>query len=155
MDKNIAALLRTDARTVGCAFTDGGRIYTYVSDDPAIQVDDLVVVPAADIDRNGHHADFKVVRVARVDEDVQIEPNSDVRYKWIVGRVDMDRHQRSMKVNEEIESSVSARYKENMRAAFRREILSQLGDSAPLALSTSLAEKAPAKRPSKRAKRGV
>lgn len=136
MDKNIAALLREDAHTVHVLFPydngglgesslarngapkmagfpndggtanqweDGRPLYTYVTNLP-LKPEDYVVVPA--------RGQFKLAMVKRVDAAVEIEPNSDMAYAWVVGVVDMANHDANIERNKEIEQTVGKAYNE-------------------------------------------
>jgi hypothetical protein len=146
MDKNIAALMRQDTRTVQCvfsalppdlaadadmvaAFASGhvastpkapdARAYTYVTDLP-LEPGDIVVVEA--------NASLKVVVVRTVDEDVKIEPNSDTAYKWVLAKVDLTGYAATAKRNAEIEQVVSEAYRHNLRRSFASQILAGIDD---------------------------
>lgn len=133
MDKNIAAILRQDARTIGVRFTDertgelGAKVYTYVTD-IEFQIGDKAIVEARE--------QLKVVEVCRVDTDLEIEPNSDTTYKWIVGKVNTDRYFANLEKNREIERTLAVAYRNSMRQSYAAQILagvdedqrSRLGD---------------------------
>jgi hypothetical protein len=118
MDKNIAALLRTDTRTIEVLMygdsTRAPKAYTYVTD-LDIAVGDKVVV-----DANG---DLRLVEVAVVHDGVNIEPNSNVQYKWIISKVDTTRYDANMAKNKEIEQMVGKNYQQNLRRGFAEQIL--------------------------------
>ena len=118
MDKNIAALLRTDTRTVEVLlYTDSTRApkaYTYVTD-LDLQVNDKVVV-----DANG---EYKLAEIAAVHDGVNIEPNSNVQYKWIISKVDTAQYDANMAKNKEIEQMVGKNYQQNLRRGFAEQIL--------------------------------
>jgi hypothetical protein len=119
MDKNIAAILREDTKTIGVAFNDNGydsKAYTYVANF-AIEVGDTVVVPS------GSDDNFKLASVVRVDDDLEIEPNSNVRYKWAVGKVDFESHFKNMERNKEIERQLATAYRSNARQAYAQQFL--------------------------------
>lgn len=118
MDKNIAALLRTDTRTVEVLlYTDSTRApkaYTYVTD-LDLQVNDKVVV-----DANG---EYKLAEIAAVHDGVNIEPNSSMQYKWIISKVDTTQYDANMAKNKEIEQMVGKNYQQNLRRGFAEQIL--------------------------------
>lgn len=120
MDKNIAAILRQDARTIGVQFDDGfgqkSKAYTYVTSVP-VAVNDTVVVPS------GSEDNFKLATVCRVDSDLEIEPNSSTRFKWIVGKVDFDAYANNMERNKEIERHLATAYRANARQAYAQQFL--------------------------------
>lgn len=127
MDKNIAALLRADAKTVGVKFqaqddgvTANRKTYTYVTD---IQFEegDRAVVMVGEV--------LKVVEVVRVDADLEIEPNSDVQYKWIVCKVDRAGFDANLEKNREIERTLAVAYRNNMRHSYTAQILAGVDDA--------------------------
>ena len=117
MDKNIAALIREDAKTVQVSFNPGAgtaKTYTYITDLP-VAVGDYLVVDVS--------GEFKVVCVSFVDEDLSIEPNADIKYKWVVAKIDLDYHNRNQQKNAEIEKLLKTAYVSNIRHAFRSQLL--------------------------------
>lgn len=120
MDKNIAAILRKDTRTIGVRFDDNfgnsSKEYTYVSC-AAVAVGDTVVVPS------GSDDEFKLATVSRVDEDLEIEPNATVRYKWVVGKIDFDSYNQNIERNREIERQLSSVYRAHARQAYAQQFL--------------------------------
>lgn len=153
MDKNIAALLREDARTVHVVF-DGdasvdlgepgprvstpeglkfapGRFksYTYVTH-LSVEIGDQVLVHA----RN----EVKVVRVTHVDDVVKIEPNSPTEYKWVIAKVDMAAHEANLARNFAITAAVSDAYRNNLRRSFAAQILSGVPEDQRLAIENLL-----------------
>jgi hypothetical protein len=130
MDKNIAAILREDAKTVSIYFekTDGTRsvLYTYVTHFD-VEEGDNVVVPV------GAHEEWKVAVVACVHDSFEIEPNSDIKFKWIVGKIDVEGWRANNARNKEIESMLSASYRVNARQAYAAQFLNN-ADPKVLAL---------------------
>ena len=149
MDKNIAALLREDAKTVHVTF-DVDVSFSYpVEDDldevfPAAQPKgykaapvkvktytyvthfdvrpgDVLVVPAA--------GQIKLVTVQRVDDEVKVEPNSPTQYNWVISKVDMVAHNANETRNIEIETAVADAYRNNLRKSFAQQILAGVGDA--------------------------
>lgn len=148
-EKNIAALLREDTRTVQVSFGAGrladdvdeidtglgppltkaqrsypkapdAKTYTYVTN-LALTVGDTVVVEAGDT--------LRLAAVRRVDDNVAIEPNDPVRYKWVVQKVDFTEHTANEARNAEIDTAVAEAYKANLRKSFAQQILSGLPDA--------------------------
>lgn len=136
MDKNIVALIREDCRTVrvkfnvrpfvnidgDLAFEGSSAEYSYVTDRDDLGIGDLVVVEA-----RGH---LNVACITHIDDDVEILPNSDIEYKWIIDRVSLEMFIEAFKRNEAISEKLSSAYKKRMRAAFSREMLGELGMDA-------------------------
>jgi hypothetical protein len=129
MDKNIAAILRDDAKTIQVGFelhhdVTTGKIYTYISHLNLV-VGDFVVVPVGG-------SDWKVGRVLSVDDDLLIEPNADLRYAWVVDRVDVQAHKDNALRNKEIEQHLAASYRVSARQAYAMQFL---GNASPEVLA--------------------
>lgn len=149
MDKNLAALMRQDTRTVQVvfgalapdlaavpgmaeAFASGhvastpkapdAKGYTYVSDIP-LAVGDVVVVEA-----QTPRGTLQVATVRQADEDVKIEPNSDTRYNWVLAKVDFTAYAATAQRNAELENVVSEAYRHNLRRSFASQILAGVDD---------------------------
>lgn len=147
MDKNIAALLREDAKTVHVTFDVDmnmhypvdeddlddapapkgykaapvkAKTYTYVTHFD-VRPGDVLVVPAA--------GQIKLVTVQRVDDEVTVEPNSPTRYTWVISKVDMLAHNANETRNIEIETAVADAYRNNLRKSFAQQILAGVGDA--------------------------
>jgi hypothetical protein len=121
MDKNIAAILREDAKTVSVQFMNNkgstqGSSYTYITH-LDVKVGDFVVVPA------GYDNELKVCEVTDVHEDFQIEPNADCKFKWIIDVVDIEAARENQQRNKEIESMLAASYRTNARQAYAHQFL--------------------------------
>lgn len=122
-EQNIAALLREDAKTIKIRFKPGAQetLYTYICHYDVIPGDVVLVMGN---DR------MHVVEVVEVDTDVKIEPGSDIRYKWVVQKVDLTEHCANMKRNEEIEELVRTAYQANLRRSFAQQLLSGVDAAA-------------------------
>lgn len=162
MDKNIAALLREDARTVHVVFpydnnaigdgsgmpkragsqhpnamiatrdmADGRPLYTYVTDIAGLKVDDYVAVTA--------RGQFRIAQVKDVDDEVVIEPNSDITYAWVIDVVDVARWDANALRNREIEATVGSAYKARVKRSFAQEILGGVNGKAAEKLQALLA----------------
>lgn len=151
MDKNIAALLREDTRTVRVSFcqiaedfdttdVDEGPLatgmrkgYTTQRSKPAnaklytyvtdlpLAIGDTVVVEA--------RGEIALAFVRSVDDDVKIEPNCDIAFNWVVAKVDLTGHAQNMARNAEIERTVAEAYRNNMRRSFAAQILAGVDDN--------------------------
>ena len=122
MDKNIAAILREDAKTCAVKFTGSNgspdsNPYTYVTH-LDIEVGDYVVVPTGGQDA------LKIAEVVRVDDDLEIEPNADVKYKWVVDVVKIKAARENRDRNTAIEGMLAASYRVNARQAYAQQFLS-------------------------------
>lgn len=130
MDKNIAAILREDTKTVYVAFLNengtSSRAYTYVTH-LDVKAGDFVVVPA------DQHELWKIGEVLGVDEDLNIEPNADVKYKWVVSVIDADAWRENHVRNQEIEKMLTNSYRANARQAYAQQFLTN-ADPKVLAL---------------------
>ena len=122
MDKNIAAILREDAKTCSVKFPGdngipSGNSYTYVTHFP-LEVGDLVVIPT------GVTNALKIAEVVTVDDDLEIEPNSDIKYKWVVDVVNIKAARENRDRNNEIEGMLAASYRTHARQAYAQQFLS-------------------------------
>jgi hypothetical protein len=122
-EKNIAAFLRDDAVTVLVAFENNAeaKCYTYISHLP-VKVGDIVAVVARDLLTIGY--------VTFVDNELKLEPGSEIKYKWIVGIIDKDAHFENEKKNAEIEQVVSEAYRSNIKRAFSQQVFAGLESNA-------------------------
>jgi hypothetical protein len=121
MDKNIAAILREDTKTIKVRFFNDQGVansgsYTYITH-LNVKEGDCVVVPA------GGSNVFKVCEVIEVNEDLDIEPNCDTKYKWVIDVVDTDAAQANFQRNKEIESMLASSYRVNARQAYANQFL--------------------------------
>ena len=143
MDKNIAALLREDARTIRVTFelnkfdkldiarndTRGETLYNYVTH-LQVAVGDYVCVEAA-----GQH---KVVEVVHVDDGVKIEPSAEYELRWVIAKVDFSEHEANMQRNDQILQVVAEAYQANLRRSFAQQILSGVSDEQRASLTALL-----------------
>lgn len=134
MDKNIVALLRDGVRSIAVKFyndsADGNatsRNYTYLTTDSTIKVGDDVIVKVG--------LTPKVVLVVSVDEDLNIAPNSESEYKWVVCRVNYDPYAKLMDDNDALKKLLSKGYQANMRKQFREAFVSGLPDDLKASVS--------------------
>jgi hypothetical protein len=103
MEKNIAALLRTDLVTIHVSFLDGtGKLYTYVSRF-SVEPSDYVIVYAVNT--------LKVVKVEVVDSCVKLQPGDAIKYKFVVDVINMANYTADMERNKQIEETVAVAYK--------------------------------------------
>ena len=130
MEKNLAAFLREDTKTVGVRFIKdtfststeyqmtlvgtenvdwyalSNKEYTYITDLP-LEVEDHVIVFV--------HEAPKVAIVTRVDEAVNIAPKDNVEYKWIACRVDYSQYKENCQKNKQIAEFMSTSYRKNVK----------------------------------------
>lgn len=152
-EKNIAALLREDAKTIRVTFSmirenssfegepldegersksaellrslgvtgmqneEGFKLYSYVTHYD-VKPFDLVLVEAA--------GQLKAATVVDVDEEVVVEPGSNMALRWVVQKLDFTEYKANFDRNLEIERLVNEAYKANLRRSFRAQILSGL-----------------------------
>lgn len=122
MDKNIAAILREDTKTISVQFINGegmtsSRNYTYITH-LNVAVGDFVVVPSGGGDI------WKICEVTEVHDDLNIEPNSDVKFKWVIDVIDAQSARENHARNKEIEGMLAASYRVNARQAYAQQFLS-------------------------------
>jgi hypothetical protein len=121
MDKNIAAILREDTKTISVQFSNengmpSSRNYTYITH-LNVKVGDFVVVPSGGNDL------WKICEVMSVDEELDIEPNADIKYKWVVDVIDKDAAHANQQRNKEIENMLAQSYHRNARQAYAQQFL--------------------------------
>ena len=128
MDKNIAAIVRKDTKTVVVSF-GGPKNYVYVTN-LELQVGDVVVVKST--------SGFSTATVTEVHDDLQIEPDSDTKYIWVVAKVDFTTYDATQLENATIEAQVSKAYQGNLRRTYRQQVLSGLSSEDLLSLPPSV-----------------
>lgn len=121
MEKNIAAIVREGTFTVGVTFGGSVKQYTYVSTFP-VKVGDQVIVDS--------QGDFMLVPVVRVDDFLNIPPGSATKFKYLVGKVDMDGYSEMLDQNQQIEQAMSKQYNKAMRASYRERVMESLDPEA-------------------------
>lgn len=136
-EKNIAALLREDAKTIRvrfgkfnpieeglpeAGFAGGeGRLYSYVTH-LDIEVGDVVLVEAAN--------EIKTASVVEVDDTVKVEPGSAFALRWVILKVNLTEHFANLEKNKKIEELVQEAYQKNLRRSFAQQLLSGVDDDA-------------------------
>lgn len=151
-EKNIAALVREDTKTIGVRFYQGERDYKSANKS-ANQTDQWVDIVDLDTLVSGlspkeytyvTHLDFKtgdlaivkaagelkVAYVSRVDEGCEIEPNLNVKFSWVVDRVNQDEYENQMNINKQLEDTVNKAYKQNVKNQFRSLVLGTIDSEA-------------------------
>lgn len=125
MDKNIAALLREDAVTVHVVYqpTEAERkqgfnmAATYVTH-LKLEMGDKVLVEEA--------GKMRLAEVIEVHSTVEIKPNEEIQYKWVLQKADLTEAIANAQRNKQIEDIVSDAY---LRRSFAQQILSGVDDS--------------------------
>lgn len=120
VERNIAALMREDAKTVEVTFNGGSKTYTYITSLDINPGDHAIVDCGSD--------GFKVVQIVGVHEDVEIEPNSDTKFKWLVAKFDLEHYKLNEAKNEQIEKVMATGYRTNIRRQFAASVMACLSD---------------------------
>lgn len=120
VERNIAALMREDAKTVEVTFNGGSKTYTYITSLDINPGDHAIVDCGGD--------GFKVVQIVGVHEDVEIEPNSDNKFKWLVAKFDLEHYKLNEAKNEQIEKVMATGYRTNIRRQFAASVMACLSD---------------------------
>lgn len=134
MDTNIFAIVANNMKTVKVRYqqidrSTGAREfcsekeYTYVTDED-LRAGDLVAVYVG----SGSTAELKVAKVSTVDDGVDIQPNSDKEYKFVVSLLDTQGYEQVMKQKDEVERELARAYQQNVRRQFAGQIL---GNASP------------------------
>ena len=126
-EKNAAAFLRNDTRTIGVVFLSDPNIntkmYTYIAhNDLNLALDDIVVVPSQNT--------FALGRVKQIDEDLELDAKADIKYKWVVSKVDFTDYHAQAERNKQIEDTVRQSYRQNSRRSFQQAMLAGFPDDA-------------------------
>lgn len=100
---HIIDLMQDGYTTVKCVFPGSGRPYTYKALNGAVEVGDICVIV-------GPENNLKLVEVVQVDDYPDIDTDSNIKYKWIVQKVDLtlykqlrDQEQEALKLLREVE----------------------------------------------------
>lgn len=123
IDKNIAAFLREGAKTVNIAYEndESAKTYTYITD-LELEKGDVVMVKAGEM--------LKVAFIHSIDDDLKIEPNAEIKYKWVMGKIDMTYFLENEKKNEQVEEVIKNAYRSNLKRSFANQVLAGLDDEA-------------------------
>ena len=118
--ENAALLVRDDITTVQVTFGDGHE-FTYIlhSSIPA-EPGDRVLVPAKN--------DLRVATVIKVDQEAQINVNSNTKYKWVICNV--EKCLNAVKTEQEATDTIARALKQRQAANVREQILQQFGVSS-------------------------
>ena len=102
------AILLADERVkfIGVRFANySGTEYTYKTIDGSIKIGDMVVVPSSDYVKKGR-ADETTSRFGSIalvtSEDVPVNMQSDIEYKWIIQKIDVTNYEKIVEVEKEI-----------------------------------------------------
>lgn len=138
MERNIAAMMHDEAKTVGVKFQNRAekvglqglpvaKEYTYVTIQP-LAVGDLVAVYAGGA--------IQVAEVSRVDALLDIEPNDNKEYEWIVQKLDTKPYEAQAARNDALKTLIKENYKLTARSQMRELMLNSLSaDKAKEALA--------------------
>jgi hypothetical protein len=160
MDKNIAALLNTNAYTVGVQFQHSlGKDfseYTYVTDLPREEslIGSMVLVPTKIRPGSQYNVEkqdstmlleagvrMSIAIVTRVDSEVVIEPDDNIEYAWVISKLDTSNYWTTKLRNKEIIALVQEAYTKNLRRSFAQQVLGTLGDETQQRIKTLLGDK--------------
>ena len=136
MDKNAVAFIRNDVISLHVVFPEPSgvsgfpRKYHYLTTDSSIDQDDWVIVEVRGV--------FKCARVSLAPRELQIEPNSSITYKFIVGKVDTSAYQTLLESNSKIEDMLKTSYRTTLREGFRQTLLAGLDAEKQASLSIIL-----------------
>ena len=109
--------------------------FTYVTNIPNLQPGMLVAVPVATREPSSWTEKHLgsvfpnrvgVAVVMAVDSEVTIEPDSEIRYSWVIGTVDLTHYNSVIDRNRVIENQYASAYKHNARRQFADAVLAQL-----------------------------
>ena len=110
-------LINDQARAMQCAYEPEGKLTTFKTLDPTIDVDDLVIV-----ETDTRHG-FTVCQVVEADVDIDLGTYTEIR--WIVDRIDMARHEDLAAQEKEaikaIKSAEIRKKREEMREALFKD----------------------------------
>lgn len=121
MSKHQEELLLNDYYTIGIQFSTEptSKAYTYkVDKSMTLEVEDFVVVLA--------DGEYKIVRVAEVHEDSQIDFNNNYEYKYIIDKVDFTTYRKLQERSKTIAKTLA----EAARRKLKGEMLESLTNDA-------------------------
>lgn len=133
-EKNLAALVRKDTFTVDVSFeinpnATNKQLYRYVSNIP-LKEGDLVVVPYSSRSHQNYNPDvpnrWTIVRVVHVHDIVDIEPNSDIYYKFVAAKVDLSHYNKTMEENAKMDQAMAVAYRKSAQDQFRDRVMQYL-----------------------------
>lgn len=152
MEKNIAAFLRSDTKTVGVRFFKSkfqkeedvatmtilgadmnttydlsDKQYCYITN-LDLEVGDIVIVPVLSI------CIPTAAVVTTVDEDLNIDPNCNTEFRYVMGKLDKTYYEDLIQKNKEITDIVRESYKARVRTGFREMLLGSVDSKTKKAL---------------------
>jgi hypothetical protein len=92
---SMVSLLQENLITIKVRYTPNGNWYTFKTRDTSIEVGDFVLTNPGCV-----KGKFTVGEVVSIDEKVDIDPNSGIRYNWIVGKVDTTDYDKLVETDE-------------------------------------------------------
>lgn len=87
-----------------------------------VEVDPTLVPSPTDSSNN-----VKIAQVVGVHDEVKIEPNESIQYKWVIAKVDFTYFVGLCKRNSELQRLTEDAYKRNLRKSFAERIMGELG----------------------------
>lgn len=121
--------------------------YTYVTNIQGLKPGMLVTVPVKAVGNYGWTEKYlgnvypnriRVAVIMAVDDEVTIEPNSDIRYHWVIGAIDLTHYNELIDRNHVLESQYASAYKHNARRQFASQVLAQLPEDARVGITALL-----------------
>lgn len=122
--KLLLALLNTELKTVGVQFKDMngeafGKVYTYKTD-LELEVGDEVIVDAPS-------TGMTIVVVAEVHDIADLDEKASFEYKWIVGKVDTEAHEKRLEREEELAKEFAVVQRKVKKVKMVNELKRSLG----------------------------
>jgi len=128
-EKNAVALVRNDTKTVEVEHDSSEKTYTYVTTFD-LEPDDMIVVK--------NIRGLALGKVVGVHERLEIQPNANITYAYVVAKVDMGPYNRLLEENAQIEKVLADAYRLRAQASFREQMLATLPAEALALLPSSV-----------------
>lgn len=127
--KNVAAMLMDDCKTIGVQFHDGGKMYTYKTTDDFEKGDHAIVFANDEI---------QVVKVARIDKIPQIDVESNIKYNWVIDKVNFDKYDELMEREDEFNNQLLEIQQQAVKKNAIELLRSALGDNSAKLLDNAI-----------------
>lgn len=121
--RNVALLVRDDVTTIKVSFISNGmpenREYTYLLPDflKGTEEGQMVLVCPNGV--------FKAAKVIQVDDETDVDPNSDIEYQWVIAN--LDDNLRDVEALNELTDKIQDKLKKQQASSLREQILRQFG----------------------------
>lgn len=126
--ENIASMMIEGLKTVGVQFRHSGKSYTYKTMD-TYEVGDYAVVHA--------QGDYKIVEVVAVHKVPQIDVDSNIKYAWVVQKIDLDAHSQMLEREQEFSEHLLELQQKSVRDNAATMLADKLGVSKDELLEAS------------------